>query len=88
MDRGPRQLKNSTSRLIALAVQLAGNADAVRSAMHATDEDFADYRGGRKEPAWVQYERLISFIIEEQSKIIEVRRAHVARIRAQVKKPK
>jgi hypothetical protein len=74
MDRAPAKLPNTTSRLIAMAIVLVGDAEDVRRIMGAADEDFAGYRSGDKEPPWQQFDRLIELIMARQ-------REHIAESR-------
>lgn len=82
MDRPPKKLPNSSSRLIAMAVNLSGDARHVQNIMKCTDEDFLQYRESRKNPTWPELDRLIALIVREQSQVIERNRELLARIRA------
>ena len=82
MDRLPGKLPNTTSRLIAMAVSLVGDGEAVRLAMQSSAQDFGDYRAGRKEPPFSELDRLIILIIREQGQMIARTRELLARNRA------
>lgn len=59
----------STSRLIAMAVSLVGEAK-VWTRMQCTEADFLLYCAGNKEPRWPELDRLIAMIVHEQGIII------------------
>jgi hypothetical protein len=82
MDRAPPKLPNTTSRLIAMAASLVGEAEQVRAHMACSAADFLEYCAGRKEPPMPEFDRLISLIVREQGKIIAANRELIARIRA------
>ena len=84
MDRGPAKLPNIASRLIAMAVRLAGSEAVVMHAMRAIETDFSAYRRGEKEPPWPEFDRLVQLVVDEQQKGIERRRAQIARVRQKV----
>jgi hypothetical protein len=86
VDRVPNKLPNTSSRLIAMAISLAGSAEAVMARMHCSPTDFAEYQAGRKEPTWAELERLVELIVSEQARLIEANRERVARVRAALRK--
>lgn len=67
----------TTSRLIALAVLLAGDPEKVRARMRCSAEEFQDYSAGTTEALGQHFERLVSLIIDEQASIIRARRERV-----------
>lgn len=87
MDRIPPKIPNTASRLIAMAVSLIGAAHAVAVEMKCTSEDFRAYAAGSKEPPPDQFERLVSLIVHEQTKLIAKNRELIARIRGRLKEP-
>ena len=82
MDRVPPKLPNTASRLIAMAVSLTGEAHAVALEMKCTNDEFRAYAAGSQEPPAEQFERLVSLIVHEQTKLIAKNRELIARIRA------
>jgi hypothetical protein len=60
MDRVPGRLPNTSSRLIAMAVSLVGEAQSVMLEMKCSREDFLDYCAARKEPPAEELDRLIA----------------------------
>ena len=70
MDRAPPKLPNTSSRLIAMAVSLVGEAEAVRKVMRCSHDDFRDYCASEKELPWPELDRLVGLIISEQGKMI------------------
>jgi hypothetical protein len=81
MDRLNGKLPNTCSRLIAMAVSLAGSAQAVREEMRASEADFTEYCAGQKEPSWPELNRLVTLIVREQGRMIAQNRELIARIR-------
>jgi hypothetical protein len=67
MDRLDGKLPNTCSRLIAMAVSLAGSAQAVRDEMRASEADFTEFCAGQKEPSWPELNRLVTLIVREQA---------------------
>jgi hypothetical protein len=82
MDRVPAKLPNTSSRLIAMAASLIGDAESVRKEMGCSLADFAEYCTGRKEPSWPEFDRLIELVVREQSRLIARNRAFLAKTRA------
>jgi hypothetical protein len=82
MDRVPPKLPNTASRLIAMAVSLVGDAQAVALEMHSSGADFSDYAAGKKEPPREEFDRLVFLIVREQGKLIAKNRRLIAQIRA------
>ena len=78
MDRLPAKLPNTASRLIAMAVSLLGDADAVMKHMQCSRADFVRYCEGRKVPTWPELDRLITLIVREQGSLIARTRARLA----------
>ena len=81
MDRLPPKLRNTTSRLIAMAVSLVGEAQSVMLEMKCSNADFRRYCDGRREPSPEEFERLVSLIIHEQGKLVARNRELVAQFR-------
>lgn len=81
VDRGPGKLPNTSSRLIAMAVSLVGEAQSVVLEMKCSPHDFRDYCAGLKEPPPDQFERLVALIIHEQGKMIAKNRELIAKNR-------
>jgi hypothetical protein len=81
LDRVPPKLPNTTSRLIAMAVSLVGEAQSVVLEMRCSQVDFGEYCAGGKEPPPIEFERLIVLIIREQSKMIAKNRELIAKNR-------
>jgi hypothetical protein len=81
LDRVPPKLPNTSSRLIAMAVSLVGNVEAVRKEMGCSHEDFREYAASQKEPPWEQFDRLIQLIIREQGLLIAKTRELLTKIR-------
>ncbi len=77
----PDERPNTTARLIAMAVSLAGSVEEVRAHMRSTEGDFLDYCAGAKEPAHAELDRLVTLIIREQGKIIAQNRDLLQRVR-------
>jgi hypothetical protein len=75
LDRRPDKLPNTCSRLIAMAVSLVGAVAPVMAHMRSSPADFEDYRAGRKEPPWSEFDRLVSLIVREQQVVIARNRA-------------
>lgn len=69
------------SRLIALAVSLVGDPEAVRAEMKCSPEDFLAYSAARKQPAQPEVEALISIIVREQGNLIARNRDLIAQNR-------
>jgi hypothetical protein len=87
VDRAPPKLPNTSSRLIAMAVSLVGEAQSVALEMKCSNEDFLEYCAGHKEPLPQEFDRLITLIIREQGRMIAKNRQLLADIRAQTKRP-
>ena len=85
MDRAPGKLPKTSSRLIALAASLVGDAEAVRTEMGCPAADFRDYCAGRRELPSREFDRLISLIIREEAKVIGRNRRQVAAVRARLR---
>jgi hypothetical protein len=79
MDRAPGKLPNTTSRLIAMAVSLVGDAEAVRKEMGCTPPELREYCAGRKEPPFAELDRLIQLIVREQGLLIARNRELIAK---------
>jgi hypothetical protein len=82
MDRAPPKLPNTSSRLIAMAVSLVGEAQSVVLEMRCSHEEFVDYCAGRREPTPEQFDRLITLLVREQGKMIAKNREMLAAIQA------
>jgi hypothetical protein len=87
VDRAPPRLPNTSSRLIAMAVSLVGEAQSVALEMQCSNADFLDYCAARKEPPAQELDRLITLIIREQGRLISKNRQLLADIRAQARRP-
>jgi hypothetical protein len=87
VDRPPPKLPNTSSRLIAMAVSLVGEVQAVALEMKCSNADFLEYCAGRKEPLAEELDRLITLIVREQGRMISKNRRLLADIRAQTKRP-
>lgn len=83
MDRIPitANLPDTSSRLIAMAVSLVGEVQAVVREMKCSSADFLEYCAGRKEPPWHELDRLIQLIVREQGNLIAKNRELLAQIR-------
>lgn len=68
------RLHNLAAKLIAMAVSLVGDADAVRKEMACSQSDFEAYCAGRKAPSQEEFERLVGLIVREQGKLIGANR--------------
>ena len=88
MDRVPPRLPNTASRLIAMAVSLLGNTEAVRLEMGCTPEEFRAYGEAETEPPWHQVDRLVQLIVREQGKVIARNRKLTEEIRARLDRDK
>ena len=84
LDRVPDRLPNTASRLIAMAMNLGASAEAVRGMLGCAEAEFLVYRSGAKEPTWRQLDRVVMFIVEEQSKLIQKNRELIAEIRGKI----
>ena len=78
MDRIPGKLPNTSSRLIAMAVSLVGEAQSVMLEMKCSREDFLDYCAAQKEPQAEELDRLLKLIIREQGNMIAKNRELIA----------
>ena len=78
MDRLPAKLPNSASRLIAMAVSLLGDPDAVMKHMQCSRADFVRYCESRKVPTGPELDRLITLIVREQGSFIARNRERLA----------
>lgn len=81
LDRAAAKLPNTSSRLIAMAVSLVGEAHPVLLEMKCSSDDFREYCAGRKEPPWSELDRLIQLIVREQGNLIAKNRQLLAHIR-------
>ena len=70
-----------------MAVALVGSPDLVRDRMKCAESDFRDYCEGRREPDWLERERLVNLIIAEQRKVIARNRAALAALRSRRRTP-
>ena len=75
----PENLPGTASRLISLAASLVGGTDQVKTAMGCSTEDFHAYCAGRKEPPWLELDRLTTLIMREQQKAIAQNRERLRR---------
>jgi hypothetical protein len=82
VDRVPGKLPNTSSRLIAMAVSLVGEAQSVMLEMKCSREDFLDYCAAQKEPPGEELDRLLKLIIREQGNLIAKNRELIATMRA------
>ena len=82
MDRVPRKLPNNSSRLIAMAASLVGEAELVRQEMECSQADFRAYCTGRREPPIAELDRLIQLIVREQGKEVARNRELLSQARA------
>ncbi|MGH8635758.1 MAG: hypothetical protein ACREUZ_01335 [Burkholderiales bacterium] len=87
MDRIPGKLPNTSSRLIAMAVSLVGEAQSVMLEMRCSSEDFLDYCAALKEPPADELDRLVKLLIREQGNLIAQNRELIAKIRARHDRP-
>jgi len=81
-DRAQPKLPNTTSRLIAVAVSLVGEAQSVMLEMKCSHADFREYCFGLREPSAEEFDRLVELIVVEQRKMIEQNRELLAQARA------
>ena len=82
VDRVPSQLPNCSSRLIAMAVALVGEAQSVMLEMRCSHAEFREYCLGLREPGAEEFNRLVDLIVSEQRKMIDQNRELLAQIRA------
>ena len=69
--KGVDQSKPTMSaRLIAMAVSLLGDSDAVRKHLRCSEADFIAYCDGKKELDTAALEVVVDLIVHEQGKII------------------
>jgi len=81
-DRAAPKLPTTTSRLIAVAVSLVGEAQSVMLEMKCSHADFREYCFGLREPSAEEFDRLIELIVVEQRKMLEQNRELLAQARA------
>jgi hypothetical protein len=86
MDRERDKLPNTASSLMVIAMQLLGSGHEVMARMQCSESDFRAYCSGEKEPKPLEFDRLVSAIVEEQEKVIAKNRALLDEMRAK-KKP-
>jgi hypothetical protein len=86
-DRTPPKLPTTTSRLIAMAVTLVGEAQSVMLEMRCSRVDFREYCFGLKEPSTEEFDRLLELIVLEQRKMIDQYRELLGQIREREKPP-
>lgn len=72
---------DNATRLLELAVKLAGTAEAVREALKCSLAELDYWRSGAAEPPPAEYHRLIDLIISEQAKQIRGYREALARLK-------
>lgn len=80
-----QRLHDLAAQLIAMAVSLVGEADAVRKAMGCSELDFEAYCAGRTAPSQSEFERLVGVIVREQGNLIAANRNLLAQIREKAK---
>jgi hypothetical protein len=81
-DRAQPKLPTTTSRLIAVAVSLVGEAQSVMLEMKCSHADFREYCFGLREPSAEEFDRLVELIVVEQRKMLEQNRELLAQARA------
>jgi len=81
-DPAAPKLPTTTSRLIAVAVSLVGEAQSVMLEMKCSHADFREYCFGLREPSAEEFDRLIELIVVEQRKMLEKNRELLAQARA------
>ena len=59
-------MPNPASRMIAMAARLLGSSEKVKQCMQCSELEFRAYRAGRKEPSWLEIDRLVEIIMREQ----------------------
>jgi len=79
------RLDNLAAQLIAMAVSLVGDAEAVRKAMACSEYDFEAYCAGGKAPSQQEFERLVELIVREQGSLIAANRVLLAEMRDKAK---
>lgn len=81
-DRAPyRKRRVSTSQIIATAVVLVGSEDIVRERMQCSEEDFAAFRHGTREPHWRKVSDVLWLCMEAQRKLIAENKRKIAEIK-------
>ena len=80
-----QRLHTLATQLIAMAVSLVGDAEAVRQAMGCSELDFQAYCAGRIALSQAEFERLVGVIIREQGNLIAANRDLLAQIREKAK---
>ena len=85
VDRVRSQLPNCSSRLIAIAVSLVGEAQSVMLEMRCSHAEFREYCLGLREPGADEFNRLVDLIVTEQRKMIDKNRELLAQIRERQK---
>ncbi|HEY8251060.1 MAG TPA: hypothetical protein VIG70_10665 [Burkholderiales bacterium] len=81
-DRAQPKLPTTTSRLIAVAVSLVGEAQSVMLEMKCSHADLREYCFGLREPSAEEFDRLVELIVVEQRKMLEQNRELLAQARA------
>ena len=81
MDRVPDQPERIASGLIALACSLVREPSKIWEYLQCSEIDFQDYSTARKAPTQAELERLVEFIVREQSKAITKNNEALAKIR-------
>ena len=82
----PDRLKNTSARLIAMAVSLVGEAEPVRREMGCSHDDFRAYCAGEAEPTWPELDKLIRVVVREQGNLIATNRELMGQINAKLDK--
>ena len=77
----PPELPNTASRLAVMALWLLGDSEAVRKCLQCSELDFQDYVAGRKEPSWIEFDRLVALIVREQGILLANQREGLRRRR-------
>jgi hypothetical protein len=80
-DRVPPRQPSASSRLIAMAVALVGEAQSVMLEMRCSHAEFREYTMGLREPTAEELERLLELIVSEQRKLLDKNRELQAQIR-------
>jgi len=81
----PSKVPNTTSRLIAMAVSLVGEAQSVMLEMRCSHAEFREYCLSLREPTHEEFDRLLELIITEQRKMIDKYRELQAQVQEKQK---
>jgi hypothetical protein len=80
----PFALPTTSSRLLAMAVALVGEAEKVRKHMNFTEADVLAVSGGARELTWAELDLLTTLLVHEQGTMLAQNRdlKELVRLRA------